>query len=136
MLPDERVAAPLAGGKLAPPAAGLVVVEWKIDTGGSDPPLYIAPLHIHHSDDEAWYVLEGTLRFRLGDDEVEASAGDAVMAPQGTVHTFWNPRPEVARYLLVMTARISALIDAMHAPGAPQPDEVFRRHDSELIGWP
>ena len=128
--------APLAGNPLAAEGAGIVLVEWRAEPGGEDPPLYIAPLHIHHSDDEAWYVLEGTLRFRLGDDEVEASAGDAVMAPRGTGHTFWNPRPEVARYLLVMTARISALIDAMHAPGAPPPDEVFRRHDSELIGWP
>jgi mannose-6-phosphate isomerase-like protein (cupin superfamily) len=135
-MPDERVAVPLAGQKLAPPGTDLVVVEWKIDTGGSDPPMYIAPLHLHHNDDEAWYVLEGVLRFRLGDEEVEAEAGGAVMAPRGTVHTFWNPRPEPCRYVLVMTARISALIDALHAQGAPPPDQVFREHDSELIGWP
>ena len=135
-MPDERVAAPLAGKTLAPTGSDLVVVEWKIDTGGSDPPLYIAPLHLHRNDDEAWYVLEGALRFGLGDEEVEASAGGAVVAPRGTVHTFWNPRPEPARYVLVMTARIAALIDALHAPGAPPPDQVFRQHDSELIGWP
>jgi mannose-6-phosphate isomerase-like protein (cupin superfamily) len=135
-VPDERVAAPLAGKTLAPTGSDLVVVEWKIDTGGSDPPLYIAPLHLHRNDDEAWYVLEGALRFGLGDEEVEASAGGAVVAPRGTVHTFWNPRPEPARYVLVMTARIAALIDALHAPGAPPPDQVFRQHDSELIGWP
>ena len=64
------------------------------------------------------------------------TAGGAVMAPRGTVHTFWNPRPEPARYLLVMTPRISRLIEALHAPGAPAPEEVFRQHDSELIGWP
>jgi mannose-6-phosphate isomerase-like protein (cupin superfamily) len=133
---DERVAVPLAGQKLAPAGAELVVAEWRAEPGGSDPPLYIAPLHIHHSDDEAWYVLEGALRFRLGDDEVEAEAGCAVMAPRGTVHTFWNPRPEPARYLLVMTPRISSLIEALHAPEAPPPDEVFRQHDSELLGWP
>jgi mannose-6-phosphate isomerase-like protein (cupin superfamily) len=134
-VPDERVATSLAGNRLAPAGADLVMVEWKIDTGGSDPPMYIAPLHLHRSDDEAWYVLEGALRFRLGDDEVEAEAGDAVMAPRGTVHTFWNPRPEPARYLLVMTRRISQLIEALHAPGAPSPKQVFRDHDSELIGW-
>jgi mannose-6-phosphate isomerase-like protein (cupin superfamily) len=27
-------------------------------------PVYIAPLHIHHDDDEAWYVLEGGLAVR------------------------------------------------------------------------
>ena len=46
----------------------------------------------------------GALRFRLGDETVEAPAGGAVLAPRGTAHTYWNPRPEPARYLLVMTA--------------------------------
>jgi mannose-6-phosphate isomerase-like protein (cupin superfamily) len=135
-VPDERVAAPLAGNELAPPGSDLVVVEWRADAGGSDPPLYIAPLHLHRSDDEAWYVLDGALRFRLGDDEVEVEAGGAVMAPRGVVHTYWNPRPEPARYLLFMTRRISDLIEALHAPGAPSPAEIFEQHDSELIGWP
>ena len=79
------------------------------------------------------------MRFRLGDETVEAPAGGAVLAPRGTVHTYWNPRPEPARYLLVMTARIRALIDAIHALETREPDAlaaVFRDHDSELLGWP
>jgi mannose-6-phosphate isomerase-like protein (cupin superfamily) len=132
---DDRVAVPLAGGRLAPADADLVVVEWRDPGGGADPPRYIAPLHIHQSDDEARFVLEGTLRFRLGDEEVDAPAGGAVMAPHGTVHTYWNPRPEPARYLLVMPRRIADLIEALHAGGA-DPGEVFRAHDSTLIGWP
>jgi mannose-6-phosphate isomerase-like protein (cupin superfamily) len=135
-VPDERVAAPLAGQKLAPPGSDLVVVEWRAEAGGADPPLYIAPLHIHHHDDELWYVLEGALRFRLGDDELEVEAGGAAMAPRGVAHTYWNPRPEPARYLLVMSSRISSLIESLHAPGAGPPEQVFREHDSELIGWP
>jgi mannose-6-phosphate isomerase-like protein (cupin superfamily) len=134
-MPDDRVAVPLAGGRLAPAAASLVVVEWRDPGGSADPPRYIAPLHVHHSDDEAWYVLEGALRFRLGDEEVEAPAGGAVMAPHGTVHTYWNPRAEPARYLLFMTRRIADLIEALHAGGDGH-DEVFRAHDSTLIGWP
>jgi hypothetical protein len=60
-----------------------------------------------------------------------------VIAAAGTAHTYWNPRREPARYLLVMTARIAALIDALHAPGETRAmDEVFRAHDSTLIGWP
>lgn len=35
-------------------------------------PELIAPLHKHHNDDEAWYVLEGTLGFQIGDTIVEA----------------------------------------------------------------
>jgi hypothetical protein len=127
---------------LAPPLAGnglhsdsLVLVEWRDPGGGADPPRYVAPLHIHHEDDEAWYVLEGTLAFRLGDEEVEAPAGAAVLAERGTAHTYWNPRPEPARYVLAMTPRIHALIEALHHPGA-DPEAVFTEHASTLIGWP
>jgi uncharacterized cupin superfamily protein len=129
------LAASLAGNVLAGPS--LVLAEWRDPGGEPDLPRYIAPLHTHNSDDEAWYVLEGALRFRLGDEEVEAHAGGAVIASAGTPHTYWNPRPEPARYLLVMTARIAALIDALHAPGETRGmEEVFRAHDSTLIGWP
>jgi uncharacterized cupin superfamily protein len=129
------IAASLAGNVLA--GDSLVLAEWRDPGGAPDPPRYIAPLHIHHSDDEAWYVLEGALRFRLGDDEVEAAAGGAVIAVRGTAHTYWNPRTEPTRYLLVMTTRIAALIDALHAPGETRSMEaVFEAHDSTLIGWP
>src|SRR5262249_32978573 len=102
-----------------------------------DPPRYIAPLHIHHSDDEAWYVLDGALRFRIGDEEVEAQAGGAGIAAAGAPPTYWNPRPEPARHLVGVTGQIAALIDALHAPGETRGmDEVFRAHDSTLIGWP
>jgi mannose-6-phosphate isomerase-like protein (cupin superfamily) len=131
------LAASLAGTTLAVDGASVVLAEWRDPGGAPDPPRYIAPLHIHHSDDEAWYVLEGALRFRLGDEEVEAAAGGAVVAPSGVAHTYWNPRPERARYLLVMTTRIAALIDAIHAPGETRTmGEVFAAYDSTLIGWP
>src|SRR5919202_953759 len=107
-----RAAPPLAETTLQ--GRGLVLVEWTDPGGGTEPPTYIAPLHVHNADDEAWYVLDGTLAFRLGDEEVEAPAGSAVLAPAGTAHTYWNPRPEPARYLLVMTPRINALIEALH----------------------
>ena len=86
-------AAPLAGEGIGDSAASIVVVEWTDPGGGSDPPRYIAPLHVHHDDDEAWYVLDGALRVRLGDDDVEVTAGGAVLVPRGTPHTYWNPRP-------------------------------------------
>ncbi len=126
--------AALAGSALE--GAGIVLVEWRAEAGGGDPPLYIAPLHIHRSDDEAWYVLEGTLAFILGDERVEVPAGGAALAPAGTPHTFWNPRPEPARYVLAMTPRIKSLIDGLHDGSGRSPEEVFEAHDSELLGWP
>ena len=84
----EVVAAPLAGSELGGPSDDFVIVEWS-DSGRGEWE-WIAPLHVHHADDEAWYVLEGTLRFRLGDDEIEAGPGSAVFAPRGMPHAYGN----------------------------------------------
>jgi mannose-6-phosphate isomerase-like protein (cupin superfamily) len=122
----------LAGGQLGGPASDFVIVEWA-DSGESEWE-WIAPLHVHHADDEAWYVLEGALRVRLGEETVEAGAGAAVLAPKGTPHAYGNARRgERVRYLLVMTPKIRALVQALHAPGATDYAAIFRAHDSELL---
>uniref|UniRef100_Q020D9 Cupin 2, conserved barrel domain protein n=1 Tax=Solibacter usitatus (strain Ellin6076) TaxID=234267 RepID=Q020D9_SOLUE len=114
-----------------------VVAEWS-DPGGSPdaPPRLIAPLHVHHSDDEAWYVLEGVLCVRSGDRVIEAGAGGSVVVPKGTPHTYWNPGPGPLRYLLIMTRDIYQLIQELHALPDRTPENlrtVFRKHDSELL---
>ncbi|HSD01287.1 MAG TPA: cupin domain-containing protein [Gaiellales bacterium] len=135
---DEPFAAALAGGLIASPDAAIVVAEWA-DPGGGDPPRYIAPLHVHHEDDEAWYVLEGALVVRSDDRDVHLPAGGAAIVPRGVAHTYWNPEPGPTRYLLVMTPRIRALIDALHALDERTADAVaavFSTHRSEYLGWP
>jgi hypothetical protein len=53
---------------------------------------------------------------------------------KGTPHAYGNARKgERARYLLVMTPKIRALVEALHAPGAGGRAEIFRAHDSELL---
>ena len=128
----------LAGDVLSAPNAALVLAEWTDPGGGDEPPRYIAPLHVHHEDDEAWYVLEGALVVRVGDEDHHVPAGGAVIAPRGTPHTYWNPTAEPTRYLLVMTTRIAQLIDALHAMKDPAAEVgyVFTAHRSEFLGWP
>jgi mannose-6-phosphate isomerase-like protein (cupin superfamily) len=62
----------------------------------------VAPPHVHYHDDEAWYVLEGVLRVQVGPQEAEVRAGCGVLVPAGTPHTYWNPAPGPARYLLTI----------------------------------
>jgi uncharacterized RmlC-like cupin family protein len=83
-------------------AAGetLVIREWT-DSG----PSY---LHIHQSDDEAWHVLEGSLRFMFEHDEIDAPAGSTVFVPAGVAHTYRVTEP--SRYLIVLTPRLDRLI--------------------------
>ena len=46
------------------------------------------PLHIHHKEDEAWYIVDGHMTFYVGDAVLEAGAGCFVFAPSGIAHTF------------------------------------------------
>ncbi len=84
----------LAGTALAPAGSKLVLAEWTATGSAGGEPLYQAPLH-EHPEDEAWYVLEGLLAVRVGEQVHQISAGGAVMVPGGTAHTFWNPRPDL-----------------------------------------
>jgi mannose-6-phosphate isomerase-like protein (cupin superfamily) len=128
----DSVVSSLLGAQIGTEGSDFVVVEWT-DAGDSGYD-WIAPHHIHHRDDEAWYVLEGTMRFRIGDRVCEVGPGGAVMAPKGMPHAYGNARRgERARYLLVTTPRIRALVQALHRPGASDYAAIFRAHDSELL---
>ena len=129
---EENFVSSLASSQLGGPASDFVIVEWA-DSGDSKWE-WIAPLHVHHADDEAWYVLEGTLRFRIGDQMREAGPHAAVLAPKGTPRAYGNARRgQRARYLLVMTPKIHALVNALHEPGVGDYAAIFRAHDSELL---
>lgn len=136
MAAPNTLAPPLAGNVLGAPDNVFVIAEWRDPGGPAGPPRFIAPPHLHHNDDEAWYVLEGALIVRVGDKDIEARAGSAVLVPRGTPHTYWNPTPDPTRYLLIMTANIYRLIQEIHAtkdrsPAAMQ--ALFRKYDSELL---
>jgi mannose-6-phosphate isomerase-like protein (cupin superfamily) len=56
-------------------------------------------LHVHKEHVDSFYVLEGELEFRMGDETVRAGPGTFVSAPPGTPHAFTNPGPNPARFL-------------------------------------
>ena len=127
---------PLSGQVIGSINDAFVIAEWRDPGGPPGPPRLIAPPHLHCNDDEAWYVLEGTLRVRVGKEEVEAHAGSAVFVPHGTPHTYWNPGPSPTRYLLVMTGNIYRLIQEIHGMKQRTPASlraVFAKYDSELL---
>ena len=61
-----------------------------------------APLHRHNREDEYSYVLEGRMGALLGEDVLEAGAGDLVRKPRGEWHTFWNAGDEPCRILEII----------------------------------
>jgi mannose-6-phosphate isomerase-like protein (cupin superfamily) len=118
----------LDGEALGSLADDFVLVQWTAGVGQH----WIAPLHLHRDDDEAWYVLSGRLGFRLGDTVIEAGRGGAVLARRGTPHTYWNAGDTEAKYLLVMTPQVAELVEQIHRPGADV-DAIFASHASEIV---
>jgi mannose-6-phosphate isomerase-like protein (cupin superfamily) len=131
----DTAAQRLAGTALAPAGSQLVLAEWTAQGSAGDEPLYQAPLH-KHPEDEAWYVLQGTLAVRAGEQVHQVTAGGAVIVPGGTPHTFWNPRPGPARFVLVMGAQTFALIQAIHAAADRSPArmrQLYAAHGATLL---
>ncbi|MFD7033762.1 cupin domain-containing protein [Streptomyces sp. NPDC059917] len=61
------------------------------------------PQHRHAQHDEGFYVLSGTVRFTVGREDHDASAGTLVMVPPGAPHTFANPTDHPAVMLTTYT---------------------------------
>src|SRR5216117_3823520 len=59
-----------------------------------------SPLHVHHNEDEWFYVTEGELTFWIGGQLTDAPADSFVYGPRGIPHTLTVTSPE-ARFLLV-----------------------------------
>ncbi|MFC8361908.1 cupin domain-containing protein [Streptomyces griseorubiginosus] len=61
------------------------------------------PQHRHAQHDEGFYVLSGTVRFTVGDDDYDATTGTFVMVPPGAPHTFANLTDQPAVMLSTFT---------------------------------
>ena len=71
--------------------------EALVPPGGGPPP------HVHTREAESFYVLEGEMTFRAGDDKVRAGAGTFVHLPPGLAHSFKNESGEPARMIITVT---------------------------------
>jgi quercetin dioxygenase-like cupin family protein len=102
-----------------PAGKGVADVWWKTgrmtvkagsaETGNSfaqiemnDPRGTATPLHLHHKEDETFYVLEGEVTVLVGDERIDLSAGDYAFAPRGIPHAT-VVRSERARVLVTMS---------------------------------
>ncbi len=75
------------------------------------------PLHVHQREDEVFQVLTGEVRFRVGDRAQMAGAGDILLVPQGTPHTYRVESAEGAHFLTVTCGR--EFEDFVRAYGRP-----------------
>ena len=85
------------------------------------------PLHIHHQEDETFYVLDGEMAIFVGDERFDCRPGDFVFGPKGVPHAFLV-RSEKAQFLVTFTpAGIEDFFREVAVPvvpGEPAPDPV------------
>ena len=62
---------------------------------------YSPALHLHRTQDEIFHVLEGEFRIKVGDKEKHLKAGDMLLIPKGTPHTFIIASLEGGRWLAI-----------------------------------
>jgi quercetin dioxygenase-like cupin family protein len=99
------------------------------------------PLHVHHREDETFYVLEGEFTFEVDGRRVEATEGDFVFAPRGLPHRYQNRGTSDGRLLItVQPAGLDEFFEDLSRVDAPPSPEnmmpVFAKHGLELLGPP
>ena len=112
-------------------------------------PGFSPPLHVHHREDESFWVLEGELSMRCGDRTFRASAGSFVFLPRDVPHTFVVEGGRPARILTLLTPGggegvfVEGGLPAEHNgfPPAAPPDierlkRVTERYGAEIVGPP
>lgn len=71
-------------------------------------------LHIHHQDDEIFYVVSGEFLFQLENDIILGKAGDTIFVPRGVAHTFANPIDNNPGELLTIHQPISPSLEKFY----------------------
>jgi quercetin dioxygenase-like cupin family protein len=103
---------------------GLAVIKASAaDTGGqmtivevTEPPGAQAPLHVHHKEDEAFWVLDGDATFEIGETTIEARAGDYAFGPRHIPHRY-SVGDAGCRMLFILTpGGFEDLVTAMSEP--------------------
>lgn len=106
------------------------------------------PLHIHHTEDEVLWVLEGQLTVRCGDETFSAGPGSYVFTPRGVPHTFRLEGDTPARLLvMIVPGGEGFFIESgrpAEAEGLPEPappdlahmKAVAAKYELEFVGPP
>ncbi|HZH52857.1 MAG TPA: cupin domain-containing protein [Microvirga sp.] len=78
---------------------GISIIEHRMPHGDSP------PMHVHRNEDEVFHIIEGKMRFQVGQEQIVVGAGETIVAPKGVPHTFRVESSEGARCLTMTKGR-------------------------------
>ena len=99
------------------------------------------PLHIHHLQDEIFYVLEGSYYFQVGDEKFSLSKGDSIFLPRKVAHA-WTQVSETGKMNVIMQPAgkledffvTVAALD--HEPTPKEMEKIFADNEMQVLGPP
>ena len=104
------------------------------------PPQGGPPLHLHHREDEAFYVLEGEYEVQCGENKIRAVPGSFILAPREIPHTFRNIGSGPCKVLVIATpAGIEKFFEELSQLAKQGPPDIERvkeiagRYEIELM---
>jgi mannose-6-phosphate isomerase-like protein (cupin superfamily) len=132
---------------------GLIPLARKLSGADTDGALYVfehrdmrakggPPRHVHHEQDEWFYVVQGEFVFEVGDQQFRLGPGDSAFAPRKVPHA-WAHVGEAPGTLITAVSPVGTfetfLRDTARLPDVPTPDEVakaFAAHGMTVVGPP
>jgi quercetin dioxygenase-like cupin family protein len=99
----------------------------------------IPPLHVHHSEDEGFYVIEGELTLFTPGVERTVGPGEFVLAPRGIPHSYRVGDKPCHVLVLSQPAGFERFVAAVSELDEPDPARVgliAAEHDIEILGPP
>ena len=97
------------------------------------------PLHIHLSQDEIFYVLEGSYYFQVGDEKFKLSKGDSIFMPRKVPHA-WTQVSETGKMTVVFQPagkmeNFFVTVAALdHEPTLAEMQTIFAANDMQVVG--
>lgn len=115
-------------------AHGLLVLENTFHTKGGP------ARHLHHNQDEWFYVVEGTFVIEVGQQRYTLQPGDSLLAPREVPHVWAHTGDARGRILVTFmpAGKMEAFFREVTRANAmpPQDPALWRAHDMELLGPP
>jgi mannose-6-phosphate isomerase-like protein (cupin superfamily) len=141
VLPDG---APRFSGPKGREADVTEIVATRDQTGGSTglfrqtiAPKSGPPTHIHHTEDEFFYVVKGEFKLKLGDRIVSAPAQSVMFVPRGTAHTFQNVGTEPGVILVGVTpGGFEKMFEERQGVDADTNRALAKKYNMEVVGPP